>query len=73
MSGGGDVRVKVESNPIDCFVRWFNLFSVDLSTEKKKEALFACCQAATSLIENEWYDNKEKLSKAKATSTRNDI
>ena len=69
MSGGGDVQVRAESSPIDQFVRWFNLFSADLSTEKKKEALFACHQAATSLIENEWYNDEVKLSQAKATST----
>ena len=57
MSGCGNVQVKVKSSPIDDFVRWFNTFSMDLSIEKK-EVLFACCKAATSLIENEWYDDE---------------
>ena len=73
MLGGGDVQVKVESSPIDHFVRWFNAFSVDLSMKKKKEALFACCQAAKSIVENEWYDDEEKLSRAEATSTQDDV
>ena len=74
VSGGDDAQAKykAEPSPVNHFMCKFNTISANLDTEVKKKALFASVEATTSVIESEWYDEKESNA-GEAASTKGDV
>ena len=59
--GGDDAKgsVKTEVRLINHFVHWFQTISANLNVEAQKRALSASWEAASSILANEWYDERK--------------
>ena len=61
LTGGGDAKgpVKAEVQLLNHFVCWFETISANMNVEAQKRALSASQKATSSVLADEWYDEKK--------------